>query len=134
MFDRGRRTIRRTDPAPLIAVTTSELRTKDWVVPTPQGEPTQTEMALGLKYLKAIERAGGVPVVVPPLETAGLSALLKGVSGLCLSGGPDLDPVCYQQRRHDLLGPTWRDLDEFELALVQAADAAGLPILAICRG
>ncbi len=30
---------------------------------TSQGEPPQHEMALGLKYLTAIERAGGIPVV-----------------------------------------------------------------------
>lgn len=134
MLTEGRRYIRKASLAPLIAVSTSELRTKDWVVPTPQGEPARTEMALGVKYLKAIEQAGGLPVVVPPLEAAGVRALLQRVSGLCLSGGPDLDPVCYQQRRHELLGPTWRELDEFELALVRAADELRLPVLAICRG
>jgi putative glutamine amidotransferase len=119
---------------PLIAVTTSELREGAGVTLTPQGEPSQLEMALGMKYLRAIELAGGIPVVVPPLEVDAINALLGQVAGVCLSGGPDLDPEAYGARRHDLLGPTWSDLDVFELAVARAADARRLPILAICRG
>jgi putative glutamine amidotransferase len=119
---------------PLIAVTTSELREGAGVRLTPQGEPSQLEMALGMKYLRAIELAGGIPVVIPPLQPDAIDALLDQVAGLCLSGGPDLDPQAYGAGRHALLGPTWSDLDAFELAVARAADARGLPILAICRG
>jgi putative glutamine amidotransferase len=92
-------------------------------------------MVLGMKYLTAIERAGGVPLVVPPLrDPALLAALLDHVGGLVLSGGPDLDPVAYGADRHGRLGPTWRALDEPELTLARLADERGLPILGICRG
>jgi putative glutamine amidotransferase len=119
---------------PLIAVTTSELREGAGVTLTPQGEPAQLEMALGMKYLRAIELAGGIPVVIPPLQPDAIDALLSQVAGVCLSGGPDMDPEAYGAGRHDLLGPTRSDLDAFELAVARAADARGLPILAICRG
>jgi putative glutamine amidotransferase len=119
---------------PLIAVTTSEMRHVQAVHLTPEGEPPQEEMALGLKYLRAIEGAGGIPVVVPPMGPAALGGLLDRVSGVCLSGGPDLDPVAYGASRHEKLGPIWKDLDDFELALALAADARRVPILAICRG
>ncbi|MEA2161427.1 MAG: putative glutamine amidotransferase [Solirubrobacteraceae bacterium] len=119
---------------PLIAVTTSELREGAGVTLTPQGEPSQLEMALGMKYLRAIELAGGIPVVIPPLQPGAIDALLSQVAGVCLSGGPDLDPEAYGAGRHDLLGPTWSDLDAFELAVARAADVRRLPILAICRG
>lgn len=119
---------------PLIAVTTSELREGAGVTPTPEGEPSQLEMALGMKYLRAIERAGGIPVVVPPLQVDVISALLDQVAGVCLSGGPDLDPEAYGASRHERLGPTWSALDAFELAVARAADSRRLPILAICRG
>jgi putative glutamine amidotransferase len=122
------------DGRPLIAVTTSEVRAIRAVTLTPQGEPAQDEMALGLKYLRAIERAGGIPVVIPPLATDVLEPLLAKMAGVCLSGGPDLDPVAYGERRHGLAGPSWTALDTFELALAQAADAHRLPILAVCRG
>jgi putative glutamine amidotransferase len=119
---------------PLIAVSTSEMRAVESVTLTPQGEPPQEEMALGMKYLRAIEKAGGVPVVVPPLRQTALEPLLANVAGVCLSGGPDLDPVAYGARRHALTGPSWKLLDDFELALARAADARRLPILAVCRG
>ena len=119
---------------PLIGVSTSEVRIAERVTPTPQGEPPDREMALGLKYLRAIEAAGGIPVVMPPLELDAVSPLLDRLSGVCLSGGPDLDPEAYASQRHPELGPTEPDLDRFELAVAREADARGLPILAICRG
>lgn len=119
---------------PLIVVTTSEMRVREATTPPAHGEPPREEMALGLTYMRAIERAGGVPVVVPPLGDDGIIPLLNSAAGICLSGGPDLDPVAYGARRHALAGPSWRALDRFELALARAADARRLPILAICRG
>jgi len=119
---------------PLIGVTTSEVRLAANVKETPQGEPPHREMALGLSYLKAIERAGGLPVVMPPLDLDAVKPLLDQLAGICLSGGPDLDPDSYDGRRHPKLGPTEPDLDRFELAVAREADARGLPILAICRG
>jgi putative glutamine amidotransferase len=91
-------------------------------------------MALGLKYLRALEDAGAIPVVIPPLRVDALEQLLARVSGVCLSGGPDLDPVSYGARRHACTGPTWDELDTFELEVARAADAQRLPILAVCRG
>ncbi|HWD64262.1 MAG TPA: gamma-glutamyl-gamma-aminobutyrate hydrolase family protein [Solirubrobacteraceae bacterium] len=119
---------------PLIAVTTSEIRAADQTPPTPEGEPAQAEMVLGLKYMHAIEAGGGLPVVVPPLSHGAIDSLLDRVSGLCLSGGPDLHPAAYLRHEHVALGPTWPELDEFELELIRAADLRDMPILAICRG
>jgi putative glutamine amidotransferase len=119
---------------PLIAVTTSEIREHRLVKLTPQSEPPRQEMALGLTYMRAIEAAGGIPLVVPPLSSDALAPLLRQVAGVCLSGGPDLDPVAYGACPHKLTGPTWQELDRFELELARAADAQRLPILAICRG
>jgi len=124
----------RFEGAPLIGVTTSEIRKAGRVETTPEGEPARAEMALGLTYLRAIEAAGGLPVVLPPLPSEAIGPLLEGLDGICLSGGPDLDPAEYGQDPHDELGPTWRELDIAELAVAREADARGLPILAICRG
>ena len=119
---------------PLIGVTTSEVRVPDHVEPTPQSDPRRAEMALGMKYLVAIERAGGLPVVMPPLEMDAVEPLLDRLDGLCLSGGPDMDPGTYGGHYHPKLGPTEPLLDRFELAITRAADAREMPILAICRG
>ena len=104
------------------------------MIPTPQGEPSQEEMALGMKYLRAIEAAGGIPLVVPPMRFDAVEPLLARVGGVCLSGGPDLDPAAYGEQTHSMTGPTHSDLDEFELAFARAADARRIPILAVCRG
>jgi putative glutamine amidotransferase len=121
------------DMKPLIGVTTSELRASTAGTLRRHGDPPHPEMALGMTYLKAIEAAGGMPVVLPPIGDA--EALLDRLDGICLSGGPDLDPDAYgAPDRHLELGPTEPDLDAFELALARAADARGTPLLGICRG
>jgi putative glutamine amidotransferase len=118
---------------PLIGVTTSEMRSSRAGTLRRHGEPPHAEMALGMTYLRAIEAAGGMPVVLPPLGDA--VAYLDRLDGICLSGGPDLDPDAYgAPERHAELGPTEPGLDAFELALARAADERGLPILGICRG
>ena len=118
----------------LIGVTTSELRLASQVRRDRRGEPARVEMALGMSYLRAVERAGGLPVVLPPLELDRISPLLDRLSGLLLSGGPDLDPAAYGRTAHPELGPTEPQLDAFEVQLAREADARGLPILGICRG
>ena len=119
---------------PLIGVTTSELRPSGLSTLRRQGEPDHPEMALGMTYLQAVERAGAVPVVLPPC-VSDLEALISRLDGVCLSGGPDLDPEAYGAReRHAELGPTEPSLDAFELALARAALERGMPLLGICRG
>jgi len=119
---------------PLIGVTTSEVRPAERVTPLPEGEPRGKEMALGLTYLRGIEAAGGLPVVMPPLDERAIEPLLDRLDGICLSGGPDLHPEAYGAEPHHELGPTEPELDRFELAVARRADARRMPILAICRG
>lgn len=119
---------------PLIAVTTSELRRPEDACARPQGEPPKLEVALATLYPEAIERAGGIPVIVPLLRPDAIDSLLERVDGVCLPGGPDLQPSTYGEEPHPELGPTEPRVDAVELALVRAADRRGLPILGICRG
>ena len=119
---------------PLIGLTTSELRRPDRVLQRPQSEPAMRELALGLTYPEAMQRAGAVPVVIPPLAPEAINSLLDGLAGLVLSGGPDLDPSCYGEAPHAALGPTEQEIDVFEMALIHAAEERGMPMLCICRG
>ncbi len=120
---------------PLIGVTTSEVRLAEHTDPLPEGDPPQREMALGMVYMRAIELAGGIPVVLPPLGHDTIAPLLDRLCGVCLSGGPDIDPEGYgEETRNPQLGATEPSLDAYELALAQLADARGMPVLGICRG
>jgi len=119
---------------PVIGVTVSEIRRKEAVQNVRHGEPTQTEMTLGLSYMRAVEVAGGLPLALPPLTTERIDSLLEHLSGLLLTGGPDLDPSCYGAERHPELGPTDPVVDAFEIKLCKHAFRRGMPILGICRG
>ena len=119
---------------PLIGVTTSEVRRKQKAQPLPEGDRPQPEIVVGVVYTRAVEEAGGVPVVLPPLHGRDVTPLVEQLAGVCLSGGPDLDPAAYGADRHAKLGLVEPELDAFELAVVRRAEALGLPVLGICRG
>jgi putative glutamine amidotransferase len=91
-------------------------------------------MALGMVYMRAVELAGGLPVVLPPLAGERVAPLVGQLAAVCLSGGPDIAPAGYGAAPHPDLGPTEPGLDAFELEVVRAADRLGLPMLGICRG
>jgi putative glutamine amidotransferase len=118
----------------IIGLSTSEMRDPERIRHDPHSEPAGRELALGLTYPDAIRRAGAIPLVIPPMDADAIEALLDGLWGLCLSGGPDLQPSCYGAEPHPALGPTEPHLDLFEIALLRAAEARGMPVLAICRG
>jgi putative glutamine amidotransferase len=119
---------------PLIGVSTSEMRLAARAHPLRESEPPRRELALGLSYPEAVYRADAVPMVIPPAPPDEAEAILDRLSGLCLSGGPDLDPGTYHGGAHPMLGPREPELDWFELALCKGAWKRGMPILAICRG
>ncbi|MDX6555799.1 MAG: putative glutamine amidotransferase [Miltoncostaeaceae bacterium] len=106
---------------PLVGISTAELREAARTAPVPEGEPRLPEMALGLACVRALERAGGLPVVLPPTVPTLAPPLLDNLAGLCLPGGPDIHPSFYRAPAHPELGPTEPDLDAFELELAREA-------------
>src|SRR3990172_1299391 len=86
-------------------------------------------------YVKAVVRAGGVPLILSPLMDPNLAAMaLDAVQGLVLTGGEDLDPSAYGEERSPALGQVDRSRDAFEFALFREAIERKMPVLAICRG
>jgi putative glutamine amidotransferase len=119
---------------PLIGVFTSERHPGNLATLQREGAPAN-ELRLGLPYLRAVELGGGLPVVIAHEDPELAEALLDRLDGLCLAGGPDIDPLAYHDaERHELLGDTDLAVDAAELALARAADERGMPILGICRG
>lgn len=87
------------------------------------------------QYAAAVEATGGVPVLLPPTAGVGAAdAVVARIDGLVISGGADVDPARYDAEAHART-TGWRpDRDAWELALLAAADAVGLPALGVCRG
>ncbi|WP_283136857.1 gamma-glutamyl-gamma-aminobutyrate hydrolase family protein [Rhizohabitans arisaemae] len=85
-------------------------------------------------YANAVEKAGGAPVLLPPLGTGLLDDYVRGLDGLVLAGGVELDATLYHETHDDRVDDPQPHRDRFELALARAAVKAGLPTLAISRG
>ena len=100
----------------------------------PHAEAGREEMVLNLHYMRAVTRAGGLPVVMSPQPDEAVADLVARLDGLLLPGGPDIHPSRYGHEPHPKLGPTWPEVDHFEVAVLREAEARGLPVLAICRG
>ena len=111
---------------PLIGVTTYVTAAR-WGV-------WDTEAALvPAAYVRAIEAAGGRPLLVPPSDD-GVDEALEAIHGLVLPGGADLEPQLYGQEPHEETYGVVPERDRAELALLQGALRRDLPVLAICRG
>lgn len=116
---------------PLIGISTylvDEARWGRWQLPA---------ALLPAGYHRLTQRAGGLAALLPPDVPARAPEALRRLDGLVVAGGPDLDPARYgaaADPRTDAATPTSRERDAWELALIDAALAAELPLLGICRG
>lgn len=98
-------------------------------------EEHPSRVRLNAAYLTALENAGLVPLVVPPLaDPDAADRILAGVDGLVLTGGEDVAPDYFGEERHPALGTVNKVRDATEIALISAARRLRLPVLAICRG
>ena len=86
-----------------------------------------------MSYVRAIEHAGGRPLLVPPSDD-GVEETLSAVDALVFSGGADVDPTVYGSDAHPETSPVRPERDRGELALLEAALARDMPVLAVCRG
>lgn len=88
------------------------------------------------EYADAVQRAGGVAVLLPPDPAAveDPDSILDLLDALVLAGGSDMDPATYGAVRHPQTLGTNPERDAFELALAQRAVQRDMPFLGICRG
>ena len=88
------------------------------------------------EYADAVQRAGGIALLLPPdaRATERPDELLDLLDGLVLAGGSDIDPAAYGESTHAETIDTNPERDAFEIALAQRAIERDLPFLGICRG
>ncbi len=89
-------------------------------------------------YSRAVEAVGGVPVLLPPTTHPSVEeaarVVVSRLDGLVISGGADVSPHQYAAEPHPRTR-NWRDdRDTWEIALLDAAEARGVPVLGVCRG
>jgi putative glutamine amidotransferase len=87
------------------------------------------------EYIQAVEKAGGVPILLPVVNHEEcILAQLEVCSGLLFPGGQDIHPKYYASEAHLYLGDINSRVDEYQLQLIRSALESGKPILGICRG
>ena len=89
-------------------------------------------LRLRQEYCAAVQQAGGMPLLLPPVAAAEHCALL--LDGLLIPGGKDIDPsyYCEEVHQHVTLEPILRS--DFEIALVRGMLSRNRPVLGICYG
>ncbi|UQX88201.1 gamma-glutamyl-gamma-aminobutyrate hydrolase family protein [Jatrophihabitans telluris] len=110
-----------------------------YVEPASWGAWSQVPAALiPHDYVRKVEAAGGIALLVPPPAEPGdlawAHAVIDRIDGLILAGGVDVEPARYGQEQHPAVQAARQDRDAAELALAVASAQRQLPTLGICRG
>jgi putative glutamine amidotransferase len=112
-------------PRPFIGIT-SGTSALDKHATNPQDRLNQT-------YSRAVEAAGGVPIILPNIDAAA-QELVSRLDGLLLSGGYDLAPTLFDEGVLNETVEIDEGRDRAEMPILRAALERDMPILAICRG
>src|SRR5581483_6765965 len=91
---------------------------------------------LPAEYVMAVQRAGGLALMIPPDDalTSDAGEILDRIDALILAGGSDVDPLTYGAEPHPMTIGTVPVRDRTEVALLGAAIERDMPVLGICRG
>lgn len=95
----------------------------------------QQQLAINEMYTRAVQTAGGLPVVIPlGLPEDVLDGLLARLDGILFTGGGDVHPQRYGSQPHPMVDGVDHDRDRVELYLAERLMETGLPVFGICRG
>lgn len=120
---------------PIIGISINSLREISQKDVGEIGAKGQDWQLLASDYIRAVERNGGIPIIIPNLENIeDLTKLIDKVDGLILSGGHDVNPRTYGERNNGKLGAIDNLRDACEIFMTQYALEKDIPILGICRG
>ena len=100
------------------------------------GASSQEWQLLADDYIQAIEKAGGIPVILPVVENPEtILPILGKLDGIIFTGGNDVSPLCYNEIPSSAIGEVSVKRDHADLVLIKSAlENYQIPILGICRG
>jgi putative glutamine amidotransferase len=93
--------------------------------------------AAAVPYVKAVRRAGAIPIVLPvidPDDRDELDSVLDAVDAVVITGGCDVEPARYGAEPAAETGPLDPRRDNTEIALCRALVERDQPTLCVCRG
>lgn len=99
-----------------------------------QYHPELPRYDMSAEYAQAVAAVGGIPLLLPELQEENVADLLGLCQGVVFSGGEDVEPARYGNKKDALCGRVSPHRDEAELRLFRLAMERQLPILGICRG
>ena len=114
----------------------SNLSNKPWIgIPTRYHAESQIIGQIR-HYLDAVIDAGGIPLMIPTVESPSVvDDYLAQADGILLPGSPtDIDPKLYRANPHPMLGKLYPERDSTDFAILKHAESTNLPILGICFG
>ncbi len=86
-------------------------------------------------YSLAVARAGGIPLILPPIgDDALLGETLDRLGGVLIIGGADIPPARYGEQPHPKTDAVSAERDRFDFRLIVELKRRNLPTLAICYG
>ncbi len=87
-------------------------------------------------YVRAVERAGGIPLIIPAYSDPELALdMIQQVDGILFSGGGDVDPLILNSRALSTVSPIQPRRDSMELKLAKyAIEQMNVPVMGVCRG
>lgn len=96
---------------------------------------SQFELSCDYRYVRAILRAGGIPILIPinPYRKE-VTKLLRHIDGLVIVGGADIHPNFYGEKSTKKVRSVYRGRIYFETWLYRMAQKKKIPVLAICYG
>jgi putative glutamine amidotransferase len=95
-------------------------------------KPEQVRVARA--YYEAVQKAGGIPVLIPPSKPAAMRAILDRLDGVLLIGGRDYNPELYGGTSDESVALLHPDRVKFDIALAREAIKRNIPVLGICGG
>ena len=112
---------------PIIGISCEVLKLKPYF--------SEFELACDYRYIRAIIRAGGIPVMLPiHHDVRDVQALIHLIDGLLIIGGADIHPSFYGERARHPIKPMYRGRTRFDMNLFRLAHRKQIPVLAICYG